>query len=195
MKKYAVILTVLLGLALSGTAHALEFSADMVSKANGSVVSGKMFVSQEKVRMEMAGMISITRIDKKTVYVIMPDQRMYMEQPFSPEKVAGATEKMPGEIKREYLGSESLNGRDSKKYKVSYEVEGRTSTVLQWIDDQSGIPVKTSSVDGSWSTELKNLRVASQDASLFETPEGYVKFAMPNMADMMKSAMAGRQRQ
>jgi hypothetical protein len=193
MKKIMMILLVLFGLGISGLAQALEFSADVVNMANGRSISGKMYVSQDKVRMEMAGAISITRVDKKIAYVIMPDQKMYMEQPFDPEKVSTATEKMPGELKREFLGGEIVNGRNTKKYKVSYDAEGRTNTVMQWIDDQSGVPVKTASPDDSWSTELRNLRLGQQDMSLFEMPEGYTKFAMPNMAEMMKRAMAGRQ--
>jgi hypothetical protein len=196
MKKIAVVLTVLASIVLAGAAEALEFSADMVSTAAGRSATGKMFVANDKVRMEMAGAISITRIDKKLVWLVMPDQGMYMEQPFDPMKIAGATEKMPGEIERTFLGEESVNGRNARKYRVTYSTAGRRDTVLQWVDIQSGIPVKTSAEDGSWSVEYKNLRVGPQDTALFEMPQGYTKFEVPNMADMMKAmgAKTGRGR-
>ena len=102
--------SVLAGVVFSGAAMALDYSADMVSTTQEGSFNGKIYTAGEKIRMEMAGSITITRIDKNVVWVIMPAELMYMEQPFEPEKVAGATEKMPGEIERALLGREALDG-------------------------------------------------------------------------------------
>jgi len=102
--------------------------------------------------------------------------------------VAAATEKVPGEVKRELVGPDVVDGRAVTKYRVVFTARAGEGSVLQWVDDASKIPLKTSAEDGSWSMEYKNLRIEQQDASLFEVPAGYKKFAMPNMAAMMRGA-------
>lgn len=172
MKRLIFMMTVLALVSIAGAAWALEFSADMVNTAEGRSFAGKIFVSNEKIRMEMAGATTITRMDKKVVWVIMPEQKMYMEQTFDPEKAAGATEKMPGEIKRKLIGQDNVSGRAASKYRVVYTSKVGEAAVLQWVDKASGIPVKTTSEDGSWAEEYRNLSVGAQDASLFEVPPG-----------------------
>ena len=41
---------------------------------------GKIFVAEDKMRVESAGTVSITRLDKKVVWLLMPTEKMYMEQ-------------------------------------------------------------------------------------------------------------------
>jgi len=192
MKRVMIAAVVAAVMAVAGTAQALEFSADMVSTAAGQQVSGKIYVANDKVRMEMPGATTITRIDAKVVWVIMPEQEMYMEQPFDPEKIAGATEKMPGEIERTPLGTEAVDGKEAQMYRITYTSKAAEATVLQWVDKASGIPVKTEAEDGSWSMEYRNLVIGAPDASLFEIPSGYKKFALPNMANMMQALQENR---
>lgn len=170
-------------------ALALEFSADMVSTAKGGgSFSGKTFVSNDKVRMEAAGAITISRIDKGVTWVIVPEQNMFIEQPIDVSKVAGATDKVPGELERTSVGSEMVDGRAAEKYRVTYSDKGVRVTVFQWIDKASGIPVKTEAEDGSWSVEYRNLNTGKQPDSLFEVPPQYAGMKVPNMADMMAAA-------
>ncbi|MEI8175992.1 MAG: hypothetical protein WCG78_03910 [Candidatus Omnitrophota bacterium] len=165
----------------AGTACALEFSADMVCASREGNFSGKICVAENKVRSEMMGMVSIVRLDKKVTWVMMPGQKMYMEQPISPMMVAGASEKMPGEIERKFLGNETIDGRNAAKYRIEAETGGVQQAILQWSDTATSVPLKVSAEDGSWSVEYKNLKVGPQDAAVFELPEGYSKFAMPDM--------------
>lgn len=169
---------------LASTALALEFSADMVSANRDGTFSGRIFVAENKVRTEAAGAISIVRLDRNITWVIMPDQKVYMEQPINPMMVSGASEKRPGEIERKFLGNEDVDGRPAAKYRIVCESNGMRETVLQWSDRASSVPLKVSAEDGSWSVTYKNLKVGPQDPSLFEVPEGYTKFSMPNMGDM-----------
>lgn len=187
--KRSIFLAAILTVALTwSVASALDFSADVVTKAGGQVITGKTFVSKDKVRMEMMGNITITRMDKKVAWMIMPRQKVYMEQPFDPERVAGAMEKMPGEIERRSLGPDTIDGKSVTKYRITYTADGRKAVILQWIDESSGIPLRTASEDERWSMEYKNLRIGAPDESLFEVPAGYNKFAMPNMNEIMQAA-------
>ncbi len=73
----------------AGLARAAEFSATMVTRAGGMEIPGKIYVKDNKVRNEVqaAGLASIhiLRPDKKAVWIIMPQQKAYMEMPFTQE--------------------------------------------------------------------------------------------------------------
>jgi len=127
-------------------------------------------------------------MDKKVVLILMPEQKMYMEQVFDPSKAMASSEKVEGEIERAPLGKDTVNGRAADKYKVTYQIEGSKSEMFQWIESGSNLPVKSAAVDGSWSVEYMNIKTGPQPDSLFEVPADYEKFSMdmPDMGNMMK---------
>lgn len=160
-----------------GIAVARDFSADMVFTTKAGVFTGKIFVAKEKTRMETPQAITITRIDKNVVWILMPAQRMYMEQPLKPENVVATTDKMPGEIERKLVGKETIDGKTTNKYRIVYVADDKKETIFQWIAD-SGLPIKSAAVDGSWIVEYKNLKTDKQPNTLFEIPTGYQKFSL-----------------
>ena len=175
----SVVLVVLISIfLLGGIAVAQDFSADMVSTTKAGVFTGKIFVAKEKTRMETPQATTITRIDKNVVWILMPAQRMYMEQPLKPENVVATTDKMPGEIERKLVGKETVGGKRTDKYRIVYTTADKKETVLQWIAADSGLPIKSAAVDGSWTIEYKNLKTGKQPDSLFEIPTGYQKFSL-----------------
>jgi len=173
---------------LASIVMAEDFSADMVSTTKEGTLEGKIFVSQDRVRMEIPESISITRMDKKVVWILMPSGKMYMEQPFDPGKVVAFTEKIKGEIERKLLGQETIDGRMTDKYEVVYNAYGNTETMFQWMAEDLNIPVKTAAADNSWTTEYKNIKTGNQPDELFEVPADYQKFSnqMPSMKDMLE---------
>jgi hypothetical protein len=178
----------LLVLVFSGLVFAQDFSADIVQTTTAGTFRGKIFVTKDKVRMESPESIIITRMDKKTTWVIMPAQKMYIEQPLDSRNITAVGEKFPGEIERTLIGEEMVDGKMAAKYRIVYEVSGKTETIFQWIDKASKMPTKTAAEDGSWITEYKNLNTGTQSDLLFEVPEGYQKFSyqIPSMEDIMK---------
>jgi len=179
-------LAVVAVLGYSCAGWALDYSADVVSAGKGQSVTGKIYVSQDKIRMDAAGTTSITRMDKKVAWIVMPGQKMYMEQPINPVSVAGASEKMPGELDRKLVGPDTVDGKAVDKYRIRYASNGVEAVVLQWIDPKTNIPLKTAAEDGSWSMEYKNLAIEAQPGDLFEVPHGYQKFEMPDVKDVMR---------
>ena len=161
-------------------ALAKDFSADVVGQSEEGAFQGKMYVQGKNVRMEMEQAITITRMDQKVVWMIMPSERMYMEHPIKPRDVtaSGAAE---GEVERKPLGQEAVDGKPADKFEVTYDYEGDHSLVYEWVDASLGMPVKIAAVDGSWSMEYHNIHIGPQEASLFEIPDGYQKFAMPSL--------------
>ncbi len=164
-----------------------SFSAEMISTTPQGTMSMKLFTSGEKSRMEMAGQTVIVRRDLQVMWMVMPDQQMYMEQPIDPGMAAQSSATVDGEISREALGNEVIDGKNTKKFKVAYSSNGVSGEIYQWIDDKE-FPVRTQAVDGSWTVDFKNVQTGGQPDSLFEPPAGYQKMAMPSMADLMRQA-------
>jgi len=169
---------------------AQEFSADIVSTGKEGSSSGKIYTSKNKIRMEQQGNIIISRIDRNVTWIIMPAEKVYIEQKVDPRNIAGVMDEVPGQVERQALGEEEIDGRMTDKYKVDYTYGGETSGMFVWTTQGSNIPVKTMAVDGSWSMEYKNLREGPQSDDLFEIPAGYEKMSldMSQMGNMMQGS-------
>jgi hypothetical protein len=182
MKNFLIPLFVLtMNLAFFGNALAAEFSAYMNNKAQGQPVQSKIYMKNDKVRIETKGeeAYSIVRIDKNVVWMVFPKGKTYMEMVPHERQVPG--EKLKGEVSRKYVGSETVNGYPTKKYEVTVKDGEMSDKAHQWVSTDLNYPIKISAIDGSWSTEYKNIKMGSQPDSLFELPAGYEKMAMPGL--------------
>lgn len=170
-------------------ACAADFSADMVGSSPQGAMSAKMYVSGDKSRVETAGAVTINRMDKKVMWLLMPQEMMYIEQPVDMKAARSTKEKVEGEVERTVEGREAVNGMNTTKYRVTYESNGLRETIFQWIDDVNRFPVKTAAVDGSWSSEFRNISTKSQDPALFEVPSEYKKMSIPtpDLGALMKA--------
>ena len=164
-----------------------EYSADMAMRSAEGTMNGKIYVSGQLMRYEMGPAITITRLDRQVSYVLMPEQKMYMQQPMDPSAGARAGVEPEGDVTREPLGPETFDGQSVEKVKVTSSDANGTTTVYQWLDGDS-FPVKVEAEDGSWSVEYRNKQVGSQPADLFEVPSDYQAFAMPDLGQIMASA-------
>lgn len=180
----SLLLTLICIWAFIGSAFAEEFSADVINASKGQKFNGKIFVANDKIRMEIPGAVTITRIDKNIVWILMPQQNAYMEQPIDRKTVVAATGRVPDVVSRKFIEDEIVNGRNTKKYHVVYRTLGNETEIYQWLDNSMGVPVKTAAVDGSWSVEYRNIKTGNLDQSVFEIPAGYNKFAIPNMNNL-----------
>lgn len=161
-----------------GVAAAEGFSADVVSKYGQDTMNGKIYVAKDKMRFESAGMVTITRMDKQTVWLLMPSQKMYMEQGIRLDNVVPGSEPSAGEVARTLLGTETVNGYNANKYRVTVKVDRDRPSFLLWLAVDSSLPVKMAAEDGKWSQEYRNIVVGEPDAALFEVPDNYKKFSM-----------------
>jgi len=178
--KMAVAMAVVL-LCLAGfdtVAAAYGFSADVVSYYGKETIQGKILVTQDKQRFESAGTIAITRLDKKLVWLLMPTEKLYMEQAIRLQNIVPTSGPLPDELERTLLGSETVNGYPANKYRVTLLLGKQKQSYLQWLAVDSGWPVKMAAEDGKWYTEYRNLQAVNPDARLFEIPAGYQVFGM-----------------
>lgn len=182
--KRTVLFTCLTLFLMTACAFAIEFSADQVVNAKGmGSIKAKINFTENKWRTEadIAGnhTISIIRPDKNVTWVLMPDDKMYMENKIDPSQRIATAKKMAGEIKREKLGKENIGGISCDKYIITYREGTKNASVYLWLSSD-GIPVKSEAADGSWSSQMKNIVKGPQAASLFEVPAGYTKMSAPS---------------
>ncbi|MGQ9695298.1 MAG: hypothetical protein ACUVWV_11200 [Thermodesulfobacteriota bacterium] len=163
----------------SGLIGAAEFSADVINKVREKTFYAKIYMKENKIRLENQGQqnYSVVRWDKNLVWLIFPKDKVYMEM-ISYASQAPAT-LLKGEIGRKFLGMETINGLETKKYEVTIKEEEKTIKAWQWISTTLNYPIKISAPDGSWSSEYKNFKLESQPESLFELPVGFQKMEVP----------------
>ena len=165
-----------------------DFSADVTSTTKAGTFNGKIYASKDKFRMDTPESTTITRLDKQTMWILIPAQKSYMEQPVDANSVITSAEKIAGEIDRMLVAEEVIRGKKANKYKITYNLGKGDESIYQWLIPGSNIPVKTAAVDGSWSMEYNNIVAAVQPDSLFELPSGYQKlsYSMPSLQDLIK---------
>jgi hypothetical protein len=174
--------------------YAMDFSADIVMTSAGQTNTSKVFVKGTKMRMDQPGrpMYTIMRGDKDLSWIVMTDQKAYMEAKSDPKQRPATEEKVRGEVSRKLIGNDTVDGRATKKYEVTYKDAERTSKMYQWIAPDIKFPVKSAAIDGSWTVEYRNVKMGSQPDSLFEIPAGYKKMAIPSMPGMPGAGSSGK---
>ncbi|MDD5269966.1 MAG: hypothetical protein PHE80_02125 [Candidatus Omnitrophica bacterium] len=186
MKKPVLALLALALCSFAPDSFSQEFEADMVNTTRGGVYNAHVNVGKDKMRVQTDDNIVISRMDKGVTWMLVPAQKIYMEQAIDPKNMQVTSEKVNGEVNRQRLGAETINGVKADKYKVTYNVSGMEGTMYQWIAPSLNMPLRSEAGDGSWTVEYTNIKAGPQDASLFEIPAGYNKMDMYNMGDLMK---------
>lgn len=167
-------------------ARAFEFSAQRIAKDDGKVVSAQVNARDDRWRFEYAepqagAMAAIIRLDRQAVWLILSKRRMYMEVPIGPEHLLLVSEKMGGEVAREFIGKEDLNGYPTELFEVTVMMKGESKQYYQWVTQAQRFPIKTVSKRGDWSVEYRNVIFAKQSGLFFETPRGYVQANPPSL--------------
>ena len=185
---FRVFVLCLMLLSLVSVAAAAGYSADVVTTGNSGTNHAKMWVSYSlwAQRMEMPAhpeMIMIVRMDKKLVWNINKESKMYMEIPLRPGMAANAIasgEKAPTEVERTYLLTETVEGHVADKYQITHQMGNDRTTHFIWLlKDNNMFPIKTQYKD--YVTVFKNLNFTEPPDEMFEVPPGYQKMALPFM--------------
>ncbi len=174
MRKY---IGVLIGLFLIvftvSIALAADLTADTITKAGKKTTNGKIAVKGDKYRLETAynPIFYIGRGDKGVFWEINGAEKTYAQGKLTPATKPKIDEKLPGEVSRKQLGTETMDGRTVKKSEVTTKEGNKNETYLQWWATDIGFPLKLAKSDGTWSVEYKNIKTGAAD-SMFELPAG-----------------------
>jgi len=166
-----------------------------IKSHGGHDMNGKVYFNGSKMRMDMTGgghnMAMIHDMPGKVSYMLMPEQKMYMEMRAG-QNMMQRGPKMPDlksydpehpcasepDMICEKAGSETVNGRSTDKWIFKHKNNSEMTTA--WVDKKLHFPVKTMGSDGS-EMDLTNIQEGKPSASLFEIPAGYRKFDMGAM--------------
>ena len=174
----------------------VEYSADSTIQNEEGTIQQHVYATPTKERKEMLtgegdGGIQIFRYDTKVMWILMPSEKMYMENSMITGKSKG-TDTSQWTYEDTVMGEEMLNGMKVTKYKtIATSTDGKKYGGFSWrtkegISIKQDLLYKEGNEKKRMLTELKNVMIGRQDPALFEIPEGFMKF---DMAGMMSGAM------
>lgn len=112
----------------------------------------------------------IVRTDMQHSWLILSTKRQYLEVPMAADHLLTVTEKMDGEVSREFVGDQILNGHPAELFEVTVTEKGETRQYYRWVTKAERFPLKTVSKQGQWSEEFRRLIFTEQSPFLFELP-------------------------
>jgi predicted secreted protein len=166
-----------------------EYSADSIMEAERMTMKAKVYHAPGKERREQAmgdlKQIFITRKDKNIAWIVMPEQKMYMEMPFA-QAPKNEMDLSSYKVEQTPVGEETIEGIKTIKSKVvMIGPDGANFDGFLWVTPD-GITMKVDAVARGKGEKtrmkmtLKNLKIGKQDPALFEIPVGYQKMSMGN---------------
>lgn len=175
MKKYllvAVCALVYVAISLS-SGYALDITADMITKEGKITRNGKLYLKDNKCRMEKGStpIYTIVRGDKGLLWQVNGAENTYIEAKLTPALKPWIEEKIFGEVSKKELSAETVNGHPTKKYEVSVKQDKKTETYHQWFATDIRFPMKIANANGKWSVEYKNIKNGAPD-NVFNLPAG-----------------------
>lgn len=191
--KQVVALALASGLALpvvAEEASSVSYSADYVLETADMAQTGRIYVAPGKERREMTmegmTMINIRREDLGKLWMLMPDEQMYMEMNMGTQNPNQTMSENPDDyaVEMTEVGPETLNGVETIKQKVIMTGKDGSKMGGFWWTTPDGICVKMDMLaieEGSkmrLKQELSNIVIGPPEASLFEIPPGYMNMSM-----------------
>ena len=157
-------------------AAALDFSAERIVKSGKSVVTAHVNAKDDRWRFEFAqpqggASILIVRMDRHSSWLILSKRRQYLEVPIASNHRLAVSETMEGELSREFVGEQTLNGYPTELFEVTVAENGGTRQYYQWVTKVQRFPVQTVSKHGQWSEEFRHVIFTEQSPFLFELPQ------------------------
>lgn len=165
----------------------VEYSADSYMEMNDMIIKSRVYHAKDKERREQnisgTNQVFIVRFDKNLTWMLMPEQKAYMEMDMKEGKKQ-SKDINDCDIRQKSVGQETVNGLRTTKNKISMTCPGDNAyDGTMWVT-KDGIMVKMDAtltgrdVKGTMKIELKNIKIARQDPKLFEIPAGYSKMGL-----------------
>lgn len=160
-----------------GLAWALEFSADQITKINGHSRKANIYYREDRWRLEHHDMnpvnVTIVRKDKQVMWLLLSRMRHFKTVPYDPEQEPKVREMLDGEIAREEIGTETLDGHPTTLYQVTVREGSRDSVYYQWLASDIHFPLKLARKDGSWQVEYRHVKLRPVSDFLFQLPVNF----------------------
>lgn len=186
--RHLISLTTVLSVIILFSAAALaDFSADTVTTSPHGTVKGKIYSTSQdgynskKTRTETSaeGHTSIMIIDqdKKVLYMLMPEQKMYMKQTYNPNGAKEQKATVDKPISKTFVRNDKFDGHPVKVYNAKTDEGG--DIVIWEATDINNFPVKIEMPSEKATMEYHNVSTKPVNKSLFEVPSDYSAISMP----------------
>lgn len=164
-------------LVLPSIAAALEFAADQIVRADGHTRKANLYYRDQMWRLEHNDLgpvnVTIVRKDKQVTWLLLSRMKHFKTIPYSPEHEPMVAEHLDGEVRREEIGTENLDGHPTTLYQVTVQKGNKTLEYYQWLATDIHFPLKLARKDGSWQVQYRNVRIRPLSDFLFQLPVNF----------------------
>jgi hypothetical protein len=163
-------------------AWALEFTADQITRIDGHSHRANLYYRDEMWRLEHQDLgpvnVTIVRKDKQLMWLLLSRMKHFKTVPYDPEQAPKVSERLDGEVAREEIGTEILEGHPTTLYQVTVQKalasgERRTDIYYQWLATDIRFPLKLARKDGNWVVEYRNVKLRRTSDFLFQLPVNF----------------------
>ncbi|WP_447978219.1 hypothetical protein [Candidatus Nitrospira bockiana] len=176
MRAWILALAAVLSLPVSGS-WALEFTADQITRIDGHSRRANIYYRDDRWRLEHHDLnpvnVTIVRKDKQVMWLLLSRMRHFKTVPYDPEQAPKVSETLEGEVEREEIGTEVLDGHPTTLYQVTVRKGDRTEVYYQWLANDIRFPLKLARKDGSWLVEYRNVKLRPVSDFLFQLPVNF----------------------
>jgi outer membrane lipoprotein-sorting protein len=167
----------------AGAALAAEFSAVVVTKSGGEERRSTIYIKGDKIRREFTNpggtTIFIVPGDQKIMWMLESEIKAYRELPFDKDASQKGLNLPQAGGESKLVGTETLNGYATDKYKTSIRTPTGTRPGTIWVAKKLGVPIKMESDDKVFVQDYQDIHEGGVDDALFAIPPGYRNKDLP----------------
>jgi len=177
MNRLVIMLVAALWTLAPAGAGALEFSADQITRINGRSHKANIYYRDEMWRLEHQALgpvnVTIVRKDKRVMWLLLSRMKHFKTVPYDPEQAPQVSERIEGEVAREEIGRETLDGHPTTLFQVTVRRGSREEVYYQWLATDIKFPLKLAKKDGSWVVEYRHVKLRRLSDYLFQLPVNF----------------------
>jgi hypothetical protein len=159
-------------------AQALDFTADRTVRTARHVEHTRIFYRDDMWRVEHNAMgpvqVTIVRKDQQLVWHLLPVTKQFKTVTFEPQYRMMVRPALDGELSREVIGTQMLDGHPTTLYEISVRTPQSTvERYYQWVATDLNFPLKLVKKDGDWTMEYHHVKMSRTPDYFFQLPRAY----------------------
>jgi len=170
----------------------VAYSGTTVTEVAGQTMETRVYYTPGHQRNEidtmMGKQVMLIDFERQVAYMLMPEQKAYMEMPMGVGGMGGVVQPSnpEGSVEHEVVGREIVDGQETTKYRFAVSTPDGSTRGFVWVTDD-GILMRSESetllgsndqTPGRMVITLKELEIGPQDPTLFDLPSDYQKIEM-----------------
>ncbi len=107
------------------------------------------------------------------MWMLISRLKHYKQVPYDAAQDPKVQEALAGEVSRDPIGAETLDGHPTTLYEVRVQEGNQADVYYQWLATDIHFPLKLMKKDGSWSVEYRRVRLGHLSDFLFQLPVNF----------------------